>query len=108
MALQTERFNRYPEPQPEAIVEAYASYAGVSPEQILVTRGGDEGIELLVRTFRRPGEDAVLAVPAHLRHVRGIGRNQRRESDQSDHRPRIAAGYLMPLKPRIRSTPVLR
>ena len=24
MALQTERFNRYPEPQPEAVVEAYA------------------------------------------------------------------------------------
>ena len=32
----------------------------MSPEQILVTRGGDEGIELLVRTFCRPGEDAVL------------------------------------------------
>lgn len=63
MALQNERFNRYPEPQPEAVVEAYASYAGVSPEQILVTRGGDEGIELLVRTFCRPGEDAVLQFP---------------------------------------------
>ena len=63
MALQNERFNRYPEPQPEAVVEAYASYAGVSPEQILVTRGGDEGIELLVRTFCRPSEDAVLQFP---------------------------------------------
>ena len=59
MAPETKLFNRYPEPQPEAVVERYAAYAGVSPEQILVTRGGDEGIELLVRTFCRPGEDAV-------------------------------------------------
>ena len=53
MAPETKLFNRYPEPQPEAVVERYAAYAGVSPEQILVTRGGDEGIELLVRTFCR-------------------------------------------------------
>ena len=33
------------------------------PEQILVTRGGDEGIELLVRTFCRPGEDAIVQFP---------------------------------------------
>lgn len=63
MAPETKLFNRYPEPQPEAVVERYAAYAGVSPEQILVTRGGDEGIELLVRTFCRPGEDAVLQFP---------------------------------------------
>ena len=63
MAPETKFFNRYPEPQPEAVVERYAAYAGVSPEQILVTRGGDEGIELLVRTFCRPGEDAVMQFP---------------------------------------------
>ena len=28
-----------------------------------MTRGGDEGIELLVRTFCRPGEDAVMQFP---------------------------------------------
>ena len=63
MGLDTQAFNRYPEPQPEAVVKAYAEYAGVSPEQVLVTRGGDEGIELLVRTFCRPGEDAILEFP---------------------------------------------
>ena len=63
MAPETKFFNRYPEPQPEAVVERYAAYVGVSPEQILVTRGGDEGIELLVRTFCRPGEDAVMQFP---------------------------------------------
>ena len=56
-------FNRYPEPQPEEVIERYAAYAGVDPEGILVTRGGDEGIDLLVRTFCRPGVDAVVDFP---------------------------------------------
>lgn len=56
-------FNRYPDPQPEAVVKAYAAYAGLNEDQVLVTRGGDEGIELFVRTFCRPGEDAVLQFP---------------------------------------------
>lgn len=63
LAPLTMNFNRYPEAQPEAVVERYAAYAGLSSEQVLVTRGGDEAIELLVRTFCRPGTDAVLEFP---------------------------------------------
>mgnify|MGYP000707653807 CR=1 FL=1 len=44
-------FNRYPSCQPKAVIEAYAAYAGVTPEQVLVSRGADEGIELLIRYF---------------------------------------------------------
>lgn len=57
------RLNRYPEPQPEEVIRRYGAYAGVAEEGILVTRGGDEGIDLLVRTFCRPGVDAVLDFP---------------------------------------------
>lgn len=63
MTLVGEYFNRYPDPQPETVVAAYAAYAGISPDRVLVTRGGDEGIELLVRTFCRPDQDAVLQYP---------------------------------------------
>ncbi|TDQ59535.1 histidinol phosphate aminotransferase [Mesocricetibacter intestinalis] len=55
--------NRYPEPQPQAVVRGYANYAGVAPENVLVTRGGDEGIELLIRAFCEPGRDAILFCP---------------------------------------------
>jgi len=55
--------NRYPECQPPAVIEAYAAYAGVKPEQVITTRGADEGIELLVRAFCEPGEDAILFCP---------------------------------------------
>lgn len=48
--------NRYPEPQPQRVVQAYANYAGVSTENVLVTRGGDEGIELIIHTFANPNK----------------------------------------------------
>lgn len=57
------RLNRYSECQPKALIEAYAAYAGVKPEQTLTSRGADEGIELLIRAFCEPGEDAILFCP---------------------------------------------
>ncbi|MGF1721251.1 histidinol-phosphate transaminase [Vibrio kyushuensis] len=57
------RLNRYSECQPKALIEAYAAYAGVSVEQTLTTRGADEGIELLIRAFCEPNEDAILYCP---------------------------------------------
>ena len=42
------------------MIENYAQYAGVKPEQVLVSRGADEGIELLIRAFCEPGKDAVM------------------------------------------------
>ena len=41
------RLNRYPECQPAEVVNGYAAYAGVNPDQVLVSRGADEAIELL-------------------------------------------------------------
>lgn len=55
--------NRYPEPQPAALVEALAALYGVRREQLLVGRGSDEAIDLLVRAFCRAGEDAILIQP---------------------------------------------
>ena len=49
-----EAVNRYPDCQPPDLRAAYARYAGVRPEQVLISRGADEGIELLIRTFCRP------------------------------------------------------
>jgi histidinol-phosphate aminotransferase len=55
--------NRYPEPQPHALLEALASLYDVAPRNVLVGRGSDEGIDLLTRAFCRAGEDAVLICP---------------------------------------------
>ncbi|GHL20877.1 hypothetical protein ECZU24_37180 [Escherichia coli] len=61
--LTQQTLNRYPECQPKAVIENYAQYAGVKPEQVLVSRGADEGIELLIRAFCEPGKDAILYYP---------------------------------------------
>jgi histidinol-phosphate aminotransferase len=55
--------NRYPEPQPANLVAKLASLYGVAASQVLVTRGSDEGIDLLLRTFCRAGQDAILFTP---------------------------------------------
>lgn len=61
--LTQQSLNRYPECQPKAVIEGYARYAGLQPEQVLVSRGADEGIELLIRAFCEPGKDAILYCP---------------------------------------------
>lgn len=54
---------RYPEPQPQALVAALARLYGCAPGQLLVGRGSDEAIDLLVRALCRPGRDPVLVMP---------------------------------------------
>lgn len=61
--LTQQTLNRYPECQPEAVITRYAAYAGLNKDQVLVNRGADEGIELVVRAFCEPGQDAIMICP---------------------------------------------
>ena len=54
---------RYPEPQPTRLRGALAGLYGCAPDQLLLSRGSDEAIDLLVRALCRPAEDAVLVTP---------------------------------------------
>lgn len=55
--------NRYPEPQPPALVQGLARLYGVAPNQVLVGRGSDEAIDLLLRVYCRAGVDNVIICP---------------------------------------------
>jgi len=55
--------NRYPEPQPAELKAAMAALYGIATDEIVVTRGADDAIDLLVRTFCRPGTDVVSICP---------------------------------------------
>ncbi|NUF27181.1 histidinol-phosphate transaminase [Gilliamella sp. ESL0254] len=61
--LTEQTLNRYPEPQPENVIQRYAQYAGVQPDQLIVSRGADEAIELLMRAFCEPEKDSILYCP---------------------------------------------
>lgn len=56
----TAGLNRYPEPQPQALIERMAALYGVSVSSVLATRGSDEAIDLLSRIYLRAGTDAIL------------------------------------------------
>ena len=52
--------NRYPEPQPPALIEPLAALYGVPAASVLATRGADEAIDVLARIYLRAGADAIL------------------------------------------------
>ncbi|SMF61085.1 histidinol-phosphate transaminase [Allosphingosinicella indica] len=69
--------NRYPEPQPARLKAMLASLYGVDPDALVVTRGADDAIDMLIRAFCRPGDDAILIAPptftayAHFARLQG-------------------------------------
>jgi histidinol-phosphate aminotransferase len=52
--------NRYPEPQPRALIERLAELYAVPAECVLATHGSDEAIDLLSRIYLRAGVDGIL------------------------------------------------
>ena len=58
--------NRYPDPQPAKLLERLAKLYSVPEQCVLVTRGSDEGIDLLTRVFCRAGKDSILHCPPNF------------------------------------------
>ncbi len=58
-----EPLNRYPDPQPADLRRRLATLYGVLPDQLLITRGSDEGMDVLMRLFCRAGVDSILICP---------------------------------------------
>jgi len=55
--------NRYPQVRPFRLMETLADYYDVHTNQLLVTRGSSEAIDLLIRCFCRPAEDDIMICP---------------------------------------------
>ena len=55
--------NRYPQQQPEPLRARLAALYQLGPEQLLLTRGSDEAIDLLVRSACRAYQDAIITTP---------------------------------------------
>ena len=78
-ALFRRPLNRYPEVRPEKLRGMLAEFYGCAPENLAVTRGTSEGIDLLIRVFCRAEQDAMLTVAPtfsmyrHYARVQGAG-----------------------------------
>ena len=55
--------NRYPEPFPHELEKRLAALYGVAPDSVLVGRGSDEAIDILLRGFCRAGQDSIVICP---------------------------------------------
>ncbi len=55
--------NRYPEIRPARLQERLAAHYGVTPGNLLVTRGSSEAVDLLIRAFCRAGRDSIVISP---------------------------------------------
>ena len=58
--------NRYPDGSGFYLRQALAKKHGVTPDQVVLGNGSNELIELLVRTFLRPGDEAVVPHPSFV------------------------------------------
>ncbi|MEU4743622.1 histidinol-phosphate transaminase [Actinosynnema sp. NPDC023658] len=58
-----EGLNRYPEPQPASLLRRFSELYEVPVEQVFLSRGADESIDLLVRAFCEAGRDGILITP---------------------------------------------
>lgn len=54
------KLNRYPEKQPAQLIKRLADILDVAIDQIAVSRGSDEMIDLLIRLFCSSGQDAIV------------------------------------------------
>lgn len=68
--------NRYPDPRPAELARRLAEHYGVAAEQILVTRGSSEAIDLLARAFCRAGLDELFICPPTFGMYEVYGRIQ--------------------------------
>jgi histidinol-phosphate aminotransferase/imidazoleglycerol-phosphate dehydratase/histidinol-phosphatase len=59
----TESYNLYPGQQPPILRQRLADLYGVQPSQVMMGRGADEAIEVLLRTFCEAGADGILTCP---------------------------------------------
>ncbi|WP_343189158.1 histidinol-phosphate transaminase [Buchnera aphidicola (Chaitoregma tattakana)] len=59
----SKNLNRYPDPQPKNIIFKYAKYAGIKVDNILISRGIDESIELITKIFCKPFLDKIMYFP---------------------------------------------
>ena len=59
----TTGYNTYPEPQPQSLLHSLARLYNVEPRGLLIGRGSDEAIDLLIRAFCEPQDSIAIFGP---------------------------------------------
>lgn len=59
----SENLSRYPHQQPDQLMDSLCRLYDVSGRNMAVTRGADEGIDILIRSFCNSGQDNIIVCP---------------------------------------------
>src|SRR5581483_5890377 len=62
--------NRYPDPEPHALIDALSEYAGVDPSKIWIGDGSNEVLLQACLAFGGPGRTALVFEPTYRMHYR--------------------------------------
>lgn len=57
--------NWYPELGSRSLATSLSDYTGISPDQILITNGSDDALELVCKTFLGPGDRVLVPQPTY-------------------------------------------
>ena len=99
--------NRYPDPQPDVLRRRLADLYGVAPDQLWVTRGSDDAIDLLIRSFCEAGVDKVGIVEptfsayAQFARIQGAGVVTARLGDGFAFDGDAVIAKMQPARPRL-------
>lgn len=55
------------------LVERIAGYCGARPEQVMITNGSDHGIDLVIRSACREGDEIIIPVPTFAMYAQCAG-----------------------------------
>ena len=68
----TKDFNRYPDGGGYYVRNALAGKLSVEPEQIILGNGSNELLDIVARTYMRPGDEAVMATPSFVVYAMAV------------------------------------
>lgn len=57
------RINQYPSPTQGELKKLLATYNGVKPENIIITNGSDDALELIAKVFVAPNDEVLIPIP---------------------------------------------
>lgn len=72
------KWSRYPDPTQKELRNKVGELRNISPDNVFVSHGSDEAIDLIIRTFCTPGRDAISIINpvfemyAHAAHIASV------------------------------------
>ena len=93
-SLSLNKYNRYPDQQPLSLLERLSTLYTTDKKNIMLGRGADEGIEVLLRTFCESNKDNILICSPYFWLLRYMRSNSRSRNNRRTAYSQILNGKM--------------